>query len=170
VPHVASGDLLRRILQAQPDSDLSAGIRVIEKGNLVSDEMAAAVVFEELDKPDVHDGFVLDGYPRSELQAQALENHLARDGRELNAVIGLVIGEDALVARLSGRLTCTNCGASYHRVNDPPRQPGICDRCAHTLTMREDDQPGPIHTRLALYHERAEPFLTSTGRADCCER
>jgi adenylate kinase len=132
---------------------------VIEKGNLVSDETVAEVVFRELDKTEAKDGFVLDGYPRSAVQAQHLEDHLANDERELDMVIGLDIGEDALVARLSGRLTCRNCGASYHIVNDPPRQEGICDRCASTLVMREDDQPGPIRTRLALYRERVEPLL-----------
>ena len=159
VPHIASGDLLRRILQNEPTSELSHSIRVIAKGNLVSDEIVAQVVFGALDQPEAGNGFVLDGYPRSAAQAQDLDRHLAHDGRELDAVIGLVIGEDALVARLSGRLTCMNCGASYHVVNDPPRRAGICDRCGNMLTMREDDQPGPIRTRLKLYGERVEPLL-----------
>ena len=159
VPHIASGDLLRRILKSDPTSELSQSIRVIEKGNLVSDETVAQVVFGALDQPEARNGFVLDGYPRSAAQAQDLDRHLDGDGRELDAVIGLVISEDALVARLSGRLTCTNCGASYHIVNDPPRRAGLCDRCGNALTIREDDQPGPIRLRLKLYAERAEPLL-----------
>jgi adenylate kinase len=156
---VASGDLLRRILQNDNSSPQAAAIRVIEKGNLVSDETVAEVVFHELDQPQARNGFVLDGYPRSARQALDLEEHLAADGRELDAVVGLVIDEESLVARLSGRLTCPNCGASYHVVHDPPRQPGICDRCGSPLIVRDDDQPGPIRTRLGLYHERAEPLL-----------
>jgi adenylate kinase len=159
VPHIASGVLLRRILQDEPASELNSAIRVIEQGNLVSDDTVATVVFRELDTEAAQNGFVLDGYPRSARQAQDLEAHLAQTGRDLDAVIGLVIREEALVARLSGRLTCNNCGASYHIVNDPPRQEGICDRCASSLVVRDDDQPGPIRTRLALYRERAEPLL-----------
>ncbi|MES2463982.1 MAG: nucleoside monophosphate kinase [Armatimonadota bacterium] len=159
VPHIASGVLLRRLLQQEPASELSLAVRVIERGNLVSDETVADVVFRELDTPAARTGFVLDGYPRSAKQARDLEAHLAADGRELDAVIGLTIAEDVLVARLSGRLTCNNCGSSYHIVNDPPRQKGICDRCASNLVVRDDDKPGPIRTRLALYKERAEPLL-----------
>ncbi|MBC8104044.1 MAG: nucleoside monophosphate kinase [Cytophagales bacterium] len=160
VPHVASGDLLRRILQNREGSALAAAIRVIDKGSLVPDETVGQVVFEALDLPGAQRGFVLDGYPRSVDQARDLERYLSERRRPLQVVIGLRIGEAALIARLSGRLTCPNCGASYHVMKDPPQTAGVCDQCGNVLAVREDDQPGPIRTRLMLYHQKTEPLLS----------
>jgi len=159
VPHVASGNLLRQILQEEPDSELARAIRVIDQGRMVSDETAGAIVFRALDAPLAESGFVLDGYPRNVNQAQILEAHLRADGRRLDAVIGLVIVEEALIARLSGRLTCPNCGATYHIAAGPPTVPGVCDVCGHALVVREDDHPDRIRTRLRLYHEKTEPLM-----------
>lgn len=160
VPHIASGDRMRQILQEEPDSELAQAIRVIDEGRLVSDETAGRVVFRALAREDACRGFVLDGYPRSVNQARDLERFLAeRQNCALDAVIGLVIDEEALVERLSGRLTCPNCGATYHVKSAPPRVAGVCDICGHTLVVREDDRPDRIRTRLHLYRERTEPLM-----------
>jgi adenylate kinase len=155
VPHIASGDLLRKVIEA--GGPLADAVRVINEGKHVSDEIVSGIVFAELDAVP---GFVLDGYPRNVSQAETLDRHLAERGVRLDAVIALQVGDDEVLRRLAGRLTCPNCGETYHIPNQPPRVPGTCDRCGASLMVREDDKPEGIRTRLALYHERTEPLLS----------
>jgi adenylate kinase len=165
VPHVSSGDLLRRALADDDGSEVARAARAIADGSMVSDEVASAIVFRELEKPEATGGFVLDGYPRNERQAGILDTFLGGRGESLQAVLALRIDEEALVARLMGRLTCPNCGESYHLTASPPKVAGICDRCGTELTVREDDQPEAIHRRLELYAERTAPLFDYYGRA-----
>jgi len=158
VPHIASGDILRRIM-ATEDSDLARAVRVINEGRMIPDAVANAVVFRELARPEAAQGFILDGYPRDVVQAEALERYLADKGQILDAVLALMIEEQALLARLVGRLTCPNCGESYHAVVAPPKVSGICDRCGHALGVRRDDEPDRIRTRFAVYREKTEPLM-----------
>lgn len=156
VPHIASGDILRRIA-ATAEGELA---RVINAGRMIPDDMANAIIFRELERPEAARGFVLDGYPRDVAQAEALERYLAARGQALDLAPALQIDEEVLVARLAGRLTCPNCGESYHVRNAPPRTPGICDRCGHALEVRRDDQADRIRTRLAVFHEKTEPVMS----------
>ncbi len=161
VPHVASGAILRRAL-ADPEASggaLAQAAQVIKDGGFVTNEVANAIVFRELDKPAARRGFVLDGYPRDVAQAEALEDYLASGRRGgLDAVVALQIDEETLIARLAGRLTCPQCGATYHVRTAPPAREGVCDDCGAALIVREDDEPESIRTRLALYAEKTEPL------------
>jgi adenylate kinase len=160
VPHVASGDMMRRLLEEGGDSELARAVRVINEGKYVSDEVAGALVFAELEKPEAASGFVLDGYPRNVAQAATLEAWLSGRGEALDAVVSLEVSVDAVVARLSNRLTCPNCGASYHLLASPPKVAGVCDVCGYEpLAVRADDAPEKVVTRLAVYRERTEPVL-----------
>jgi adenylate kinase len=165
VPHVSTGDLLRQILLDEPHSELARAVRVIADGRMVSDETAGEIVARELERPEAARGFVLDGYPRNVRQACALQAFLgeqppgAPPPHSLDGVIALVVREEALLHRLAGRLTCPNCGASFHLQDDPPAAEGVCDRCGHRLVTREDDRPERLRTRWQLYHERTEPLI-----------
>lgn len=157
--HISSGDILRRII-ATEDSDLARAARVILDGKLISDEVANAIIFRELEKPQAAErGFILDGYPRNVAQAGALDTLLSGNRLSLDRVVALEIDENTQVERLTGRLTCPNCGMSYHVRHEPPRVPGICDRCGAKLVVREDDRPEKIRTRFAIYHEKTEPLI-----------
>ena len=158
VPHIASGDILRRII-ATEDSDLARSARVINEGKMIPDAVANAIVFRELDKPEAAPGFILDGYPRDVAQAGALAEYLDEKGCALDAAVALRIDREALVERLTGRLTCPQCGESYHVRAAPPKAAGVCDLCGHALVVREDDQPDRIRTRFEVYAEQTEPLL-----------
>lgn len=155
VPHVASGDLLRRVI-ATEGGELAETARVIHQGHMVSDELASTIVFREIEGTS---GFVLDGYPRNVAQARTLEDFLKQRQIALDAVLSLTLDDAEILRRLTGRLTCPACGESYHRDTQPPKVEGICDRCGGTLIIREDDHPDRIKTRLALYAERTQPLI-----------
>lgn len=158
VPHIASGEILRRLI-ATEDSELARAARVINEGKLIPDAVANAIAFREMEKPGAARGFILDGYPRDVAQAEALEGFLAARGQALDASVALLAGEDVLVERLTGRLTCPVCETSYHARSDPPRAPGVCDREGAALVVREDDHPDRIRIRIALYHQKTEPLV-----------
>ncbi|MDX1931270.1 MAG: nucleoside monophosphate kinase [Capsulimonadales bacterium] len=156
VPHIASGDLLRRLMAEDGDSELARAVRVIHEGRMVSDEVASAIVFRELGNAA---GFVLDGFPRNVAQAELLSKYLTEQREHLDAVLYLHVTEEVVVARIGGRLTCARCGETYHRDHEPPVVAGICDRCGNQLEIRPDDRPDHIRTRLHLYEERTAPLV-----------
>ena len=158
IAHVASGDLLRELVKS--DSDVARRVKAyMDAGNLVPDELTLSIVMTRLSQPDAQKGFVLDGFPRTVAQAEALDARLTADGRQLGCVIDLVVPEDVLLARLSGRWLCENCHASYHVVFSPPKQAGICDRCGGTLYQRADDTLETAKRRLAVYEQDTRPVL-----------
>ncbi len=155
---VASGDLLREMIKS--DSDEARSVKAyMDAGNLVPDGLTLSIVMARLDQPDAQKGFVLDGFPRTVPQAQALDERLAEDGRELDCVIDLVVPEDVLLARLSGRWLCENCHASYHVIFGPPKVAGICDRCGGKLYQRADDTLETAKRRLEVYERDTRPVL-----------
>jgi adenylate kinase len=156
VPHISSGDLLRRVLATDAESELAQAVRVINEGRFVSDETVSQLVFRELEAAP---GFVLDGYPRNVGQAERFDTFLEARGSALDAVLFLDVSEQEILRRLGGRLTCPNCGATYHIQAEPPRVAGICDRCGAHLVVREDDRPDQVRTRLAVYGERTRPLV-----------
>ena len=158
VAHVASGDLLRDL--SKQDTETAQRVRsFMDRGDLVPDELTLSIVMERLDGPDARNGFILDGFPRTVAQAQALDERLAANGRRLNRVIDLVVPEDVLLARLSGRWLCRDCHASYHAVFSPPTVPGVCDRCGGPLYQREDDTLETARRRLEVYDHETRPVL-----------
>jgi adenylate kinase len=158
VTHVASGDLFRELARQNTESALEARA-YMDRGELVPDDLTVKIVMDRLAQPDARHGFILDGFPRTLAQARALDERLADADQHLDRVINLVVPEDVLLARLSGRWLCENCHASYHAVFSPPRVPGICDRCGGRLYQREDDTLATARRRLEVYNESTMPVL-----------
>src|SRR3954466_14489340 len=138
IAHVASGDLLREIIKQE--SELSQTLKsYMDRGELVPDELTLGIVMARLAEPDCQNGFILDGFPRTVAQAEALDERLAADGRHLDRVINLVVPDDVLLARLSGRGLARDCHPSSPVLFSPPTTPGVCDRCGGPLYQRADD-------------------------------
>lgn len=156
VPHIASGDLLREHRRRGTDLGRQAEA-YMQKGLLVPDDLVVRMVLERLAQPDCRDGYLLDGFPRTVAQAQALDRALGPEGVERVALLQVPEGE--LVARLTGRLTCRACGAVYHPVTAPPASPGRCDRCGGELYQREDDREEVVRERLRVYWEQTAPLV-----------
>ncbi len=157
--HISTGDMLRANIQNGTPLGLTAK-GYMEKGELVPDNLIIAMIEEVLLSPKAKSGYVLDGFPRTVSQAESLETILWRAHMPLDKAINLVLNEAEVVRRLSGRLTCPNCGAIYHKHNQPPQVENRCDRCGHVgLVQRDDDKEETIRHRLAVYHQNTEPVL-----------
>lgn len=158
LPHIATGDLFRDNLRLATDLGTLAK-SYMDRGELVPDDVTEAMVAERLTRPDVHSGFILDGFPRSLPQAEALTEMLGRLERRLAGVVSIKVSDDALVARLSGRLICRKCQAPYHTAFKPPHREGLCDLCGGELYQRSDDHPDTVRARLVTYHRQTEPLI-----------
>jgi len=164
---LSTGDMLRAAVAAGSDIGKKAKA-VMEAGELVSDEIVVGVVSERLDQPDAADGGIFDGFPRTEAQARALDDLLARKMMKLDAVISMNVDDDLLVDRVSGRFTCAACGAGYHDRHRLPTKPGICDECGgREFTRRADDNAETVRARLKAYHADTAPLIAyyrTTGK------
>jgi adenylate kinase len=156
--HISTGDILRR---ARDDGTAlgQEARRFMDAGRLVPDAVVVGIVQERLARADCAGGFVLDGFPRTVPQAVALDAMLARDGRELQAVLHIEVPREELVQRLSGRRVCRSCGSMFHVRFDPPATAGRCDRCGDELTQREDDREDTIRHRMDVYEAETAPVL-----------
>ena len=156
---LSTGDMLR----AEVASGSALGKQakqVMEAGQLVSDAIVIGIIDKRIDAPDCKSGFVLDGFPRTEKQAIALDDMLTRKGKKIDGVIELAVDEDALVERISGRFACAKCGAGYHDKFQRPKKEGVCDVCGGTeFTRRKDDNAETVKARLKAYHEQTAPIL-----------
>jgi adenylate kinase len=159
IPHVSSGDLFREMKEA--DTPLAHEIRqILASGDLVPDDLTVQVVAERLAKADTREkGAILDGFPRTVPQAEALDKLLAGLGESLDVVLLIDITEDEAVRRISGRRVCPTCGRVYHVEFDPPEVPGHCDADGTALVQREDDQPAVVRDRYQVYLEKTEPLV-----------
>lgn len=156
---LSTGDMLRAAVKAGTPVGLQAKA-VMERGELVSDEIVSALIGDELDAMGASVGAIFDGYPRTAAQAESLDAILASRGRKLDHVIELDVDEDALVERITGRFTCANCGKGYHDKFEQPRQPGVCDKCgSHEFKRRPDDNEETVRTRMAEYRAKTAPIL-----------
>jgi adenylate kinase len=156
---LSTGDMLRAAVAAQTPVGLQAK-SVMESGGLVSDEIVNGILSDRLDHDDARSGFILDGYPRTNVQALALDAMLAAKGLHLDHVIELVVDEDALVDRITGRHTCAKCGEGYHDRHKQPRVAGTCDVCGSTeFKRRPDDNAETVRTRMAEYRAKTAPIL-----------
>jgi adenylate kinase len=156
---LSTGDMLRAAVKAGTPTGLKAKA-VMERGELVSDEIVSGIIGEELDTMGSESGAIFDGYPRTEAQAQALEEILAKRGRTLDHVVELDVNEEALVERITGRFTCATCGKGYHDKFEQPRLPGTCDKCGGTeFKRRPDDNAETVRTRMAEYRAKTAPIL-----------
>jgi adenylate kinase len=159
IPHISSGDLFREMKEA--DTPLAHEIRqILASGDLVPDDLTVQVVAERLAKADTREkGAILDGFPRTVPQAEALDELLAKLGESLDIVLLIDITEDEAVRRISGRRVCPTCGRVYHVEFDPPEVPGHCDADGTALVQREDDQPAVVRDRYQVYLEKTEPLV-----------
>lgn len=156
---LSTGDMLRAAVAAQTPVGLQAK-EVMERGDLVSDEIVTGILSDRLDEDDVKGGFILDGYPRTEAQAHSLDALLADKGMPLDHVIELVVDEDALVERITGRFTCANCGEGYHDTFKLPKVEGVCDVCGSTdFKRRPDDNAETVRTRMQEYRTKTAPII-----------
>lgn len=159
IPHISTGDAFRLAIKQGTPIGMKAK-EYMDQGLLVPDDVTIGIVEERLQQPDCKKGFLLDGFPRTISQAEALDGILDRLNAGLDHVINLKVDRDKLLARLTGRRLCKNCGATYHVVFNPPKQEGICDKCGGELYQRSDDNEESVGTRLDEYINKTAPLLT----------
>jgi len=156
---LSTGDLLRGAVAAGTEAGLAARA-VMERGDLVSDDIVLAVLKDRLAQPDVRAGIILDGFPRTAGQAAALDQLMAERGQQIDAVISLAVEDEAMIARVSGRYTCAGCGEGFHDTFKQPATPGVCDKCGGTqMKRRADDNADTVRTRLDAYHADTAPLI-----------
>ncbi len=153
IPTISTGNILRAAVKNGTPTGLKAKA-FMDAGALVPDEVIIGIITERLAEPDCKKGFILDGVPRTIPQAEALE----KAGVLFDAVVSIEISDDEIERRMSGRRTCTHCGATYHIKANPPKKEGVCDACGSALTIRKDDLPETVRERLAVYHRETEPL------------
>ncbi|MBO6838118.1 MAG: adenylate kinase [Alphaproteobacteria bacterium] len=156
---LSTGDMLRA--EVQSGSPLGKEAKaVMEAGQLVSDELVIGIIANRIDQPDCKNGFILDGFPRTVAQAEALDAMLSDKGMQLHAVIEMEVDDAALTERITGRYTCAKCGQGYHDSFQKPAKEGICDKCGSTeFKRRADDNAETVTSRLAAYHDQTAPIL-----------
>jgi adenylate kinase len=158
IPQVSTGDILRANLKAQTKLGLEAK-KYMDAGGLVPDQVVIAIVGDRLKKDDCRNGYMLDGFPRTVAQAQALDQLLAGMGSKIDHVISIEVPRWDLMARLTGRRTCRACGSGFHVLFDPPKQEGVCDKCSGELYQRDDDNETTVGARLEVYVSQTQPLI-----------
>ena len=163
-PQIASGDLLRAAVRSRTALGTEAK-GYMDKGALVPDELVLKLINERLGQRDAQGGgFILDGFPRTVAQAEALARMLETRKERLDKVVAIIVPDDEIIKRISGRRTCRNCGAMYHVIYDPPRNVNLCNNCNGELYQREDDAEDTVRMRLEVYAESTKPLLDHYGR------
>ncbi len=159
IPQIASGDLLRAAVRNKTPLGLEAK-RYMDQGTLVPDDLVIKLIEQRLADPDAKKGFILDGFPRTLAQAEALREMLERNHQAIDLVLALVVPDQEIIKRISGRRTCKNCGAMYHTIFDPPRNVGLCNKCNGELYQRDDDAEDTVKMRLEVYDTQTRPLLS----------
>jgi adenylate kinase len=158
IPHISTGDMFRAAMKEETELGLQAK-SFIDKGELVPDEVTIGIVRERLGKNDCQNGFLLDGFPRTVAQADALEGILAELSKQIDYVVNIEVNKDILMERLTGRRICKDCGATYHLIFNPPAVQGDCDKCGGELYQRADDNEETVANRLEVNLKQTEPLL-----------
>ncbi len=156
--HIATGDILREAVAKGTELGKKAK-EYMDRGELVPDEIVIGIVKERLKEPDCQKGFILDGFPRTLPQAEALDKMLEELGMKIDAVINIAVPEEEVVRRIAYRRTCKKCGAVYHLIYAPPKEDNKCDKCGGELYQREDDKEETVRERYRVYRERTEPLI-----------
>lgn len=162
IPHISTGDIFRANLKNGTELGKKAK-EYMDAGKLVPDELTCDLVADRLAQADCADGFILDGFPRTIPQAEALDKVLEKLGTTIDYAVNIDVPDEAIVSRMSGRRACVGCGATYHIVFNPPKKEDICDHCGAGLILRDDDRPETVQTRLRVYHEQTQPLIDFYG-------
>ena len=158
IPHISTGDIFRANIKNGTELGKKAK-EYMDQGLLVPDELTCDLVVDRIGQDDCKNGFVLDGFPRTIPQAEALTNALNELGQKMDFAIDVDVPDENIVKRMSGRRACLECGATYHIVSIPPKKEGICDACGSELVLRDDDKPETVQKRLDVYHEQTQPLI-----------
>jgi adenylate kinase len=159
LPYYATGDILRAAVRDGTELGREAK-QYMDRGDLVPDEVIIGMISERVESPDAADGFILDGFPRTAAQAEALDEEVRGLDRRLTAAVLVEVPDEEVVRRLSGRRTCEKEGHIFHVDFDPPKEEGVCDVCGGRLIVRDDDKPEVVRNRLAQYHTKTEPLVS----------
>ena len=159
IPTISTGAIIRAAIKSGTEMGKSAQ-SYIEKGALVPDEVVIGIIKDRLDEDDCKNGFILDGFPRTIPQAEALD----KMGVKIDVVLELHVPDEEIVTRMSGRRVCAVCGATFHTKYNPPKTEGICEKCGKELTIRKDDEPSVVKSRLEVYHNETEPLKDYYGK------
>ena len=158
IPHISTGDIFRANLKQGTELGKKAK-EYMDQGLLVPDELTCDLVMDRIGQEDCKNGFVLDGFPRTIPQAEALDKALANINEKMDYAVDVDVPDENIVNRMSGRRACINCGATYHIVSIPTKVEGICDRCGEKVVLRDDDQSETVKKRLNVYHEQTQPLI-----------
>lgn len=158
IPTISTGDIFRQNIKEGTELGKKAK-GYMDAGELVPDELVCDLVVDRLSKEDCKDGYILDGFPRTIPQAEALTAALEKIGQKMDYAIDVDVPDENIVNRMSGRRACLNCGATYHIVSIPTKVEGICDRCGSPVVLRDDDKPETVQKRLTVYHDQTQPLI-----------
>ncbi len=158
IPHISTGDIFRANIKNGTELGKKAKT-YMDQGLLVPDELVVDLVVDRVAQDDCEKGYVLDGFPRTIPQAEALDAALAKLGSKVDYAVNVEVPDENIITRMSGRRACVSCGATYHIVHIPTKVEGICDRCGAKLILRDDDKPETVKKRLAVYHEQTQPLI-----------
>lgn len=158
IPHISTGDIFRANIKNGTELGNKAKT-YMDQGLLVPDELVVDLVVDRVKQEDCANGYVLDGFPRTIPQAEALDAALDVIGEKIDYAINVEVPDENIISRMSGRRACVACGATYHLVHIPPKTEGICDTCGKELILRDDDKPETVEKRLKIYHEQTQPLI-----------
>ena len=158
IPHISTGDIFRANLKNGTELGKKAK-EYMDAGKLVPDELTCDLVADRLTHDDCAKGFILDGFPRTIPQAEALDKVMDKLGTKIDYAVNIDVPDEAIVSRMSGRRACVGCGATYHIKFNPPKTEDVCDNCGAKLILRDDDRPETVQTRLKVYHEQTQPLI-----------
>lgn len=158
VPHISTGDIFRSNIKNGTELGKKAK-EYMDQGLLVPDELTVDLVIDRLSQEDCKKGYILDGFPRTIPQAEALDAALSKRGEKMDFAIDVDVPDENIVSRMSGRRACTGCGATYHIVHNPSKKGDACEVCGDTLILRDDDKPETVQKRLTVYHEQTQPLI-----------
>ena len=158
IPHISTGDIFRANIKNNTELGQEAK-KYMDQGLLVPDELVVDLVVDRVQKDDCQNGYVLDGFPRTIPQAEALDKALANMGQAIDYAINVEVPDENIVNRMSGRRACVACGATYHIVYAPTKEENVCDHCQGELILRDDDKPETVQKRLNVYHEQTQPLI-----------
>lgn len=165
IPHISTGDIFRANIKNGTELGKKAKT-YMDKGELVPDELVVDLVVDRVAQDDAKGGYVLDGFPRTIPQAEALDAALAKIGEKMDYAINVEVPDENIVNRMSGRRACVSCGGTYHIKYNPTKVEGVCDACGGQLILRDDDQPETVKNRLSVYHEQTQPLIDYYAKQD----